>query len=45
MVTDCLAKRSIDADLGHYRLPTMPDFVVDAIMDDMVGLASPRAVL
>lgn len=44
MVANCLAKRSIDADFGLYRLPTVPDFVVDAIMDGIAGLARPRAV-
>ena len=44
MTADCLAKRSIEADLGLYRLPDMPEFVVADILDDMAGRTRPRAI-
>lgn len=44
MVADCLAKRSLDAEFGLSRLPTMPEFVVNAVIDDMAGFARPRTI-
>lgn len=44
MAADCLAERSVEADLGLCKLPEMPDFVVDAIMDDMAGRFRPCAI-
>jgi hypothetical protein len=41
MVADCLAKGSIDNEVGLCRLSTMPEFAADAVIDDMVGLVRP----
>ena len=43
-MADCLAKRSLDAGFGLCRLPTMPEFVVNDVIDDMAGLARPRTI-
>lgn len=44
MVVDYLAKSSIETDLGLCRLPTLPDFVMETFLDDLVGRCRPRAV-
>lgn len=38
MAADCLAKRSLDYELGVCLLPTMPNFASHVILDDLNGV-------
>jgi hypothetical protein len=42
MVADGLAKRSVDQDLGICMVPSAPDFIIPALLDDIAGVAHPR---
>lgn len=44
MVAHTLAKRSIDQEFGLCLLPTMPEFVSSAVLDDLDGLGRPRLI-
>ena len=42
MAADCLAKKSIDQELGFCKLVTAPEFVAPTVIDDIAGLTLPR---
>lgn len=42
--TACLAKHSLSQDIGLCSLPAVPDFAVNAMLDDLSGLVRPRSV-
>ena len=44
MAADCLAKRSIDHEIGICRLHSIPDFAIAVLLDDIAGFARPRAI-
>lgn len=44
MVADCLAKRSIQNEVGVCKLPSAPAFAAQAMLDDVAGLARPRVL-
>ena len=41
-VADCLAKRSIDQEIGMCMLYSAPVFAISSVLDDIAGLATPR---
>jgi ribonuclease HI len=44
MAADCIAKKSIEQEIGLWKLQTAPEFVAPFILDDMAGLARPRLI-
>ena len=44
MVVDCLAKKSIEQEIGLWKLQVVPEFVAFIILDDMAGLARPHMI-
>ena len=44
MMADCLAKKSIDQEIGICRLISVPDFAIPTLLDDMTGFARPRSM-
>lgn len=44
IVADCLAKRSLNQDIGSCVLPSMPTFAAIPILDDINGLVHPRSI-
>lgn len=38
MVADCLAKHSLTQDIGLWGSPSVPDFAVTALLDDITLL-------
>lgn len=35
MIADCFVKQSLDQDIGLCRFPTVLDFAVSAVLDDL----------
>lgn len=44
MAVDCLAKKSIEQEIGLWKLQAAPEFVASIILDDMTGHARPRMI-
>lgn len=44
MAEDFLAKKSIDQEIGIYKLHYVPEFVAPTILDDIAGLAHSRLI-
>lgn len=44
IVANCLAKRSIDREIGICRLPSAPEFANAILLDDITDLTGSRAI-
>lgn len=42
MVADCIAKKSLEHDLGICTMSSVPAFAIQAVLDDIYGLVRPR---